>query len=357
MDLYYFKFKLFIIIIFFSIKKYNIHNDIKKKVGVIGLEHSQNVGNNLLKYAMFIKLSELGYSPYIVGKKYINHNISFIKKHVNLLVINNFSEIKEKDFDILMVNSDQTWRRGIDDFYNVAFLRFAKNWKIPKFTYGTSLGHEKWVYKKKEEKIAKRLLQNFIGLSVRERSAMKLIKNHLRFKSQFVLDPTFLINETKYLDLIKNYKSEIINQTINNSFIFAYVLTNSSYIENYLLEVENELKINIFRLKISNNNQVEEFLYGITHCEAVITDSFHATVFSIIFKKPFISFINESNDRSRFNSLDYIFNIKNRIFKLNSSPPFSLLKPPLIVNEEKLLSKKIQSINYLKRNLNYSFRH
>ena len=87
MDLYYFKFKLFIIIIFFSIKKYNIHNDIKKKVGVIGLEHSQNVGNNLLKYAMFIKLSELGYSPYIVGKKYINHNISFIKKHVNLLVI------------------------------------------------------------------------------------------------------------------------------------------------------------------------------------------------------------------------------------------------------------------------------
>ena len=186
---------------------------------------------------------------------------------------------------------------------------------------------------------------------------MKLIKNHLRFKSQFVLDPTFLINETKYLDLIKNYKSEIINQTINNSFIFAYVLTNSSYIENYLLEVENELKINIFRLKISNNNQVEEFLYGITHCEAVITDSFHATVFSIIFKKPFISFINESNDRSRFNSLDYIFNIKNRIFKLNSSPPFSLLKPPLIVNEEKLLSKKIQSINYLKRNLNYSFRH
>ena len=41
-----------------------------------------------------------------------------------------------------------------------------------------------------------------------------------------------------------------------------------------------------------------------------------------------------------------------RIFKLNSSPPISLLNPPLIVNEKKLLSLKIQSINYLKKNLN-----
>ena len=48
------KSKLFIIIILFSIKEFNIINLTKKKIGVIGLEHSQNVGNNLLKYAMFI---------------------------------------------------------------------------------------------------------------------------------------------------------------------------------------------------------------------------------------------------------------------------------------------------------------
>lgn len=347
------KSKLFIIIILFSIKEFNIINLTKKKIGVIGLEHSQNVGNNLLKYAMFIKLSELGFSPYIVGKQYYNHSISFINKHVNLRVINNFSEIKEKDFDILMVNSDQTWRRGIDNFYDVAFLRFAKDWNIPKFTYGTSFGHQNWVYRKKDEKIAKLLLKNFTGLSVREKDATKQIKRHLGFNSQFVLDPTFLINESKYIDLIKNFKSEIINQTNNNNFIFAYILTNSSSITNYLLDVEKKLGINIFRLKISNKNQVEEFLFGITHCRAVITDSFHATVFSIIFKKPFISFINESNDKSRFKSLDYIFNIKNRIFKLNSSPPMSLLNPPLIVNEKKLLLLKIQSIKYLKKNLNH----
>ena len=352
MNINFFKFKFFIIIILFSIKEFNIKNISLKKIGVVGLEHSQNVGNNSLKYAIFIKLSELGYSPYIVGKKYLNHDISFIKKHVNLRVINNFSEIKERDFDILMVNSDQTWRRGIDSFYDVAFLRFAKNWNIPKFTYGTSFGHQKWIYSKKDEKIAKLLLKNFKGLSVREKDSTKQIKRHLGFNSQFVLDPTFLIDKSKYIDLIKNYKSEIMNQTNNNSFIFAYILTNSSSIRNYLFDIKKKLRTNIFHLTISNKNQVEEFLFGIINCRAVITDSFHATVFSIIFKKPFISFINESNDNSRFKSLDYIFNIKNRIFKLKSSPPISLLNPPLIVNEKKLLSLKRQSIDYLKKNLN-----
>ena len=57
----------------------------KKKVGVIGLEHSINIGNNnLLKYAMHIILSKLGYDPYIIGMRYNNQNISFIKSVTNL---------------------------------------------------------------------------------------------------------------------------------------------------------------------------------------------------------------------------------------------------------------------------------
>ena len=39
----------------------------KKKIGVIGLVHGNNIGNNLIKYAISIKLSELGFIPYIIG--------------------------------------------------------------------------------------------------------------------------------------------------------------------------------------------------------------------------------------------------------------------------------------------------
>ena len=266
-------------------------------------------------------------------------------------LINNFSEINENDFDILMVNSDQTWRKWDKYFYDIAFLKFAENWKKPKFVYGASLGSENWKFNQSDVKIARHLLKNFTGISVREKSAIKLIEKNLGFKAQFVLDPTLLIDKKYYLDLINNYKSEVINQINNDEFIFVYVIIKSRFLENYLNFVKNKLKIKLFYINMDTKDQVKEFLYGIINCKAVITDSFHATVFSIIFKKPFITFINRLNDNSRFKNLDEIFNIKNRIFNLKSFPSILLLNEPLIINETKLISLKKESINYLKNNL------
>ena len=323
------KFKLIIIFIIFSVKNDSIRFlRQSKKIGVIGLPHSQNVGNCLLKYAVFIKLSELGYSSYIVGKQYPNHNISFIQNVVNIRLIDNFSQINEDDYDILMVNSDQTWRKGIDNFYNIAFLKFAENWNKTKFIYSTSLGYENWKFNKSDEKIARLLLSNFTGISVREKGSVKLIEKNLGLKPQFVLDPTFLIDKKYYLNLINNYKSEIMNQINNNNYIFAYILTKSIKMKNYLSYIEKNLNIKIFYLTIFENNQVEEFIYGISKCKGVVTDSYHGTIFSIIFK--------------------------NRIFDLDSIPPFSLLYQPLSVNKVKLISLKRESIHFLKKNLRKS---
>ena len=50
-----------------------------KKVGVVGVRHETNIGNNLIKYAMTIKLKELGYIPYIIGTVWKRfNNIEFI---------------------------------------------------------------------------------------------------------------------------------------------------------------------------------------------------------------------------------------------------------------------------------------
>ena len=346
-------FKLKIIIIFLVNYFFNKYSLSRKRIGIIGLDHSFNVGNNLLKYAIFIKISELGHFPYIIGRKFKNNSISFIKNNVNMRLINNFSEIKENDYDILMVNSDQTWRKFDDYFYDIAFLKFAEKFQIPKFVYGASLGFEKWIFMKKDEEIAKYLLQNFTGISVREKSAILLIKKYLGFNAQFVLDPTFLIDKKYYLNLIKEFKSEIANQINNEEFIFVYFIKKSIYFASYLNYIKNELKKKIFYLKMNNKNQVKEFIFGISHCKGVITDSFHGTIFSIIFKKPFITFENRLKAESRFNSLNEIFNIKNRIFALNTTPPINLLNLPLSINKRNLISLKKQSIKYLKKNLNY----
>ena len=182
---------LFLIFIsFFKLNKKKI------KIGVIGVRHEVNIGNNLIKYAISLKLSELGFKPYIIGTHYKNFNITFLNKTTKLIIIKeSFKEIKEDDYDILMVNSDQTWRKFDKFFYDYAFLRFARNWNIPKIIYGASLGYDYWPLNSKDERIAKLLLKNFTGISIREKDSIKLIKNHLGIEPIFVIDPTLLIEK------------------------------------------------------------------------------------------------------------------------------------------------------------------
>ena len=127
-----FKYNFYLKIIFFVINiKLLVNIRKKKKIGVIGVGHGFNIGNNLLKYAISIKLSELGFIPYIIGTNNNNRNISFLKKQTNCIIIKkNYSEIKKNDYDILMVNSDQTWRKLDNNFYDIGFLKFAEHTKI-----------------------------------------------------------------------------------------------------------------------------------------------------------------------------------------------------------------------------------
>ena len=342
------KFTILIICFFLIFLTYFLKYKLKKKVGIIGLEHSQNVGNNLLKYAIYIKLLELGYDPYIVGKIYPKHNISFLLNTIKVRIINkSFTEIKKNDYDILMVNSDQTWRNYKNKYvYDIAFLKFAKFWNISKLVYAASLGIDKWEFNKKDEEIAKSLLKDFNGISVREKSSVKLVEQHLGLKPSFVLDPTFLIDKKYYLNLIKNYKNDVI---IDKNYIFIYTVSNSIKLKRFVKSVSNKYKI--YQININVQNQIQKFLYGIYKCKAVITDSFHGTVFSLIFNKPFISFVYRSRGNARFNTLKDIFHLKNRIFDENFIPDLNQLEIPLNLNKSILNSLKKQSINFLKKNL------
>jgi len=357
---------LFFIFLRCKFRKGNKKLKYKKRVGIIGLEHSWNIGNNLLKYAISIKVSELGFDPYIVGRKILeSQNLSFIFTKIKYRLINNsFNEIKKDDYDILMVNSDQTWRNWHNDtpsedpfFYDVAFLRFSQNWSLPKFVYGASLGVDYWKFNKEDDNIAKYLLKNFSEISTREKGSIKLIKNHLGYKAKFVLDPTLLINKNYYLDLIKDFKDDII---VNDNYIAVYTITDSIFLKNYIDKINNYKK---YLITCSFENGIKKFIYGISNCKGVITDSYHGTLFSIIFNKPFISFELEVNGNERFNTLKDIFNLTERIFELKSNPDnpnnpvipvnpdIKLLEKPLKINQKVLNSLKMKSINFLKRNL------
>ena len=237
----------------------------KKNVGIISLYHCQNIGNNLLKYSMYIILKKYGFESSIISKKFRFTNLSFLKKYSNVRIIKSFSEIRKEDYNLLMVNSDQTWRYWGKDFYDIALLKFAENWNIPKFIYGASIGLNNWPFSKKDEKLAKYLLKNFTGISVRDINLIKLIKEHLGMKAQLVLDPTLLIEKKYYLNIIKNYKSHF---NIKNNYILTYIVNSrhtqmKNKMDQFISEASQKLNYSIYNIKLKEEDYIEKFLYGI----------------------------------------------------------------------------------------------
>ena len=316
-----------------------------KRVGIVSVKNDLNPGNNLVKFSIATKLKEYGFEPIIIALGY--KNIDFIKKYVNLKIVNyTFKELNKTDYDILMVNSDQTWtfsqRRY---FYDVAFLQFAKNWKIPKFVYGASMGTSHWFYSRRDDFMAKILLQNFTGISLREKVTCEEAIDHIGIKPEFVLDPTFLIDKKYYLDIIKNYKRDF---NFSEKYIFVHRLHENRGINKFIDEVIRNLNYTPFY----SNKEVEDFIFGMNISEAIITDSFHGTVFSIIFNKPFITFINAHRGRGRFNSLNETFGLNDRIVDYNCmNINYNLLLKPLNINQTLLNELRNSSLAFLRKNL------
>ena len=299
---------------------------------------------------MYIKLFELGYKPYIVTTNHKNVNISFINTTTNIINIKNYSDIKESDFDILVVNSDQTWRKWDQYFYDCGFLKFAQNWNKLKFVYGASLGFDFWSFNRKDEEIIGKLIRNFSEISVREKGSIELIQNHFGIKPKLVLDPTLIINKNYYLKLIKDYRSNI-NETTN--YIFVYKISHSNKtMHSFIQKAKEILNYTIYNYRMDNKSLVEDFIYHIKKSKAVITNSFHCTIFSIIFKKPFITFNFKSNGFERIKSLSELLGFKNRIVETDEEfQKISLLTIIPKINYKILNKQRVESLNYISRNL------
>ena len=301
---------------------------------------------------MFDKLKELGFVPTIISATLRKMEIGFLKKTVNLLEIKkNFSEVNLSNFDYLMVNSDQTWSINyLNTLYDQGFLRFANNSNISKFVYAASFGFEHWNFPKEFNKNVQLLLKNFTGVSVREIDAVDIVYNNLGIKPLFVLDPTFLMDKSYYLNFVKDYKRDF---DFNNKYLLVYILDENIYIKRFINYINKALNCTIFQIKLNKRNYIKDFFFGINISNAIITDSYHGTIFSIIFNKPFISFINQRRGKIRFYSLIKIFGLNDRIvfFANIINNAKQLLTTPLNINQTLFKYYKDVSINYLKKNL------
>ena len=165
-------------------------------------------------------------------------------------------------------------------------------------------------------------MSNFSGISVREKGSIELIKKHFGINAQLVLDPTFLIDKKYYLNLIKGFKG---NLTKDNSYIFIYNIGNDQNIIKIMKSSSKELNLGIYYFPLNNDSSVFNFIYYIVNSNAVITNSYHGSVFSIIFNKPFLTIYKKNNAGERYNSLGSLFNVSERIEKKKKNLDFNLL--------------------------------
>ena len=242
---------------------------------------------------------------------------AFIKKYISLKKVSSFSLLSSKDFDCLIVGSDQIWKPSYFKNIEDAFLKFAIDWNVERIAYAPSLGASTWNYTKKQTEKCKQLIKKFDIITVRENDSIELLKNNLGVTAQWVIDPTLLLQKEDYENLIKETprskgnllvylldvtlaKKTFVNRVANERKLIPFYV--SANPENYNLDVEDRIQ-----------PPVEQWLRGFEDAELVITDSFHACVFSVIFHKPFIVLGNNKRGQGRFLSLFDIVNLNGLI--------------------------------------------
>ena len=305
-------------------------------------------------------------------KSYIySENILFMSKYINISEeVDSNRKLKKyflkQDFDVVIVGSDQTWRPKYSPSIANYFLDFIKNNNdIIKIAYATSFGTDFWEFTENQTKTCKDLIEKFNAISVREKSAIKLCKDNFGVVPEHVLDPVLLLNKEKYLSIIDNKKS--VSSNGEKGGLFSYILDNNHEKNDFISAISSLLNLNSFKTqpnkKISDFDgmdlsdyrypSIEEWLSSFSDAEFIVTDSFHGTVLSIIFEKPFITIINKERGASRFESFLSLLGLNHRMIYNLSDFDESLLINDIDYNfiKHKIADLREVSIGFLKINL------
>lgn len=221
----------------------------------------------------------------------------------------------EDKFEAVIVGSDQCWRPMYSPNIYIYYLDFLKNnKKLKKISYAASFGTDDWEYTAEQTAKCKELVQQFDLVTVREKAAVNLVEEKLNADAEFVLDPTLLLNKEDYQQLFNRLTLPA------NRGIYTYILDSSDWKQQVVETAKSTLSLpqysnqhNEHMLEEQKIPSIEGWIKGFADADFVITDSFHGTVFSIIFNKPFISLVNINRGASRFESILSEFDLLDRL--------------------------------------------
>lgn len=258
----------------------------------------------------------------------------FVTKQIVLTsLINPLREkdIKKNGINVIVVGSDQTWRPMYngEHLFDMFCNFFSDSCSIPRIAYAASFGVDKWEYSDKETEFAKKGATRFRAISVREKSGVSLCETYLEVAAVCVLDPTLLLDRVDYNRLISIKDLNKIPVGRIGVYILDVTEEKEKIVE-MVCHIHNKEAYWFGRKDESGQyHSIEHWLGAFEKCDFIITDSFHGTVFSVNYHRPFITLLNPERGVERFTSLLGLFGLESRM--VDSSDMQSVIS--VIIND------------------------
>ncbi len=350
----------------------------KSNVGIIGYWFASNYGGVASYYSLYRTIEKMGYTPFFIDNPYFEtdkegYNVFsrdfFINQNIlvapafdndNLFKLNEFT-------DVFLLGSDQVLTTSsIKGFGKLFLMDFASNNKR-RIAYSASCGGDNLNSDNVLLNFAKNNLRKFDNISVREYSAVDILKNKFGIETQVLIDPIFFTKAQEYIELSKQSK---LNE--ENDYLFAYILDptedKKKVIEKIADELSLEVKVALDGRKFTHNSNFEkmdmkentlpelnefEWLYYLCNSSYIVTDSFHGAVMAIILNKPFIMIANRDRGLPRFLTLAKMFNLGERLVENSNEINSKLINKKInFKNINRLIKQEVKkSITWLKENL------
>lgn len=262
--------------------------------------------------------------------------------------------IKDLDYDFYVIGSDQVWNPTWYSTYPLRVEMFLLSFAKPEQricmapSFGISELPDEW------KDLFKRELRQFPHLSVREPSGAKIIEELTRRKADVVIDPTLMLDKKEWRKIAQMPKK--VNCQID--YILTYFLGGKNQEQEELLKkIANVYNLEIYNLWEQDDENLYKvdpanFIYLIDHAKMVMTDSFHACVFSFLFDKPFLVFERggfEKNMFSRIESLLKMFSLQRKYY--NSGIPNNLFECDYTYGKSILEAERKKALVLLKKSM------
>ena len=293
---------------------------------------------------LLLKWNRMQYKPFY--NKYLN----FVKCDY----IRDLSQLNNQ-FDAFTCGSDVIWNDTFNRRVGAYFLDFADKYR---FSYAASFG--KAELSKDYISYIGDKIDRLNAISVREQSAVQIAKSFTNKPVKVVSDPVLLLDSKKWSEIA-------ISPSLKEPYIFVY----ATHLNDTILSFLNKLKAvtnlrvvwavagpkQAIKRGIFKVQKPDEWLGLLENAEYVVTNSFHATAFSVLFHKKFYTVVYGDKAKGinvRMNDFLNSMELENRIFS-DIPSEIDLSEIDFSSPDEKIRLMREDSLEYLRQNLEAAY--